>query len=290
MTRSDPDRAAEGHAGRGRVQVEPGGVAETLLWTLFHRAEEARRPDAVLRDPIAVDLVDGIDFPFAERFGEATPARAQWQALRAKGFDRVARGFLAAHPGATVAALGEGLETQRWRVDDGHVRWVSVDLPEIIALRRRFLPEAPRTRLVECSVTDLAWLDAVDASTPVLVTAQGLLMYLAPAEVHALLGAIAQRIPRGTIVFDAVSRRLSKRSIRGGVGAPGEYQPPPWTWGIDGRERRAIAAIPGLSGLRRVPLPRGRGLAFGVAVPVLGRVPPLRDALLSIWRARIGEG
>jgi O-methyltransferase involved in polyketide biosynthesis len=270
------------------VRVEPGGVAETLLWTLSHRAAEARRPDTVLADPIAVELVDTIEFPFAERFGEATPARAQWQALRAKCFDRAARRFLAAHPGATVVALGEGLETQRVRVDDGRMRWVSVDMPVVIALRRRFLPEAARTQLVESSVTDHGWLDAIDTSAPVLVTAQGLLMYLAPAEVHALLAAVAERIPQGAIVFDAVSRRLSERSMRGGVGAPGSYQPPPWTWGIDRRERRAIAAIPNLSRLHRLALPRGRGAAFGVAVPIVSRLPPLRDALLSIWTARLG--
>jgi hypothetical protein len=30
-----------------RLEVELGGVPETLLWTLYHRAVEARRPDAV---------------------------------------------------------------------------------------------------------------------------------------------------------------------------------------------------------------------------------------------------
>lgn len=51
------------------VAVELERVPETLLWTLYHRAVEARRPDAVLRDPMAVELVDLIDFPFRERFG-----------------------------------------------------------------------------------------------------------------------------------------------------------------------------------------------------------------------------
>jgi hypothetical protein len=39
----------------GQVSVELEGVPETLLWTLYHRATEARRPDAVLRDPKAVE-------------------------------------------------------------------------------------------------------------------------------------------------------------------------------------------------------------------------------------------
>jgi O-methyltransferase involved in polyketide biosynthesis len=49
------------------VAVELDRVPETLLWTLYHRATEARRPDAVLRDPLAVDLVERIEFPFEER-------------------------------------------------------------------------------------------------------------------------------------------------------------------------------------------------------------------------------
>jgi O-methyltransferase involved in polyketide biosynthesis len=42
------------------TRIDPGleGVPETLLWTLYHRALEARRPDAVLHDPLAVALVD----------------------------------------------------------------------------------------------------------------------------------------------------------------------------------------------------------------------------------------
>jgi O-methyltransferase involved in polyketide biosynthesis len=38
--------------------------------TLWHRAIEARRRDAVLADPLAVELVELIDFPFCRRFGD----------------------------------------------------------------------------------------------------------------------------------------------------------------------------------------------------------------------------
>jgi O-methyltransferase involved in polyketide biosynthesis len=52
-----------------KVAVELERVPETLLWTLYHRAVEARRPDALLGDPTAVELVERIDFAFEERFG-----------------------------------------------------------------------------------------------------------------------------------------------------------------------------------------------------------------------------
>ena len=53
-----------------RVGVQLDPVPETLLWTLWHRAVEAKRRDRVLDDPLAVELVDRIDFPFVERFGD----------------------------------------------------------------------------------------------------------------------------------------------------------------------------------------------------------------------------
>src|SRR5262249_7820937 len=100
-------------------QVELTGVPETMLWTLYYRAREARRSDSVLRVPRGVELVDRIDYPFEKRFGVAVEWQAQWQALRARRFDTEVRRFMRDHPGGAVVALGEGLETQFWRVDDG---------------------------------------------------------------------------------------------------------------------------------------------------------------------------
>jgi len=121
------------------IQLE--GVSETTLWTLHHRASEAARPDRVLHDPMAVELVNAIDFPFEARFGTSS-TWSQWQALRARTFDREVRRFLHDHPDGTVIALGEGLETQLWRVNNNHVRWVSVDLPPVIQLRQQLLDPA----------------------------------------------------------------------------------------------------------------------------------------------------
>jgi len=127
--------------------VELSGVPETMLWTLYYRATEARRPDAVICDPKAVELVDAIDYPFEDRFGRAVEWQAQWQGLRARRFDTEVRRFMREHPGGTVVALGEGLETQFWRVDDGRARWLTVDLPESLDVRTRLLPpESDRQR------------------------------------------------------------------------------------------------------------------------------------------------
>ena len=211
---------------RERLQVQLEGVPETLLWTLYHRAVEARRPDAVLRDPKGVELVGRLDYPFEERFGRGR--LGQWQALRVQCFDREIRRYLIEHPGATVVALGEGLETQFWRVDDGRVRWVGVDVPQTVELRVRLLPDAPRRRSVAGSALDLRWMDQVEGPGPVLVTAQGLLMYFELPDARRLISACAERFAGGALLFDAMPKWLSAASRRAALRGGGGYRPPPW--------------------------------------------------------------
>lgn len=240
--------------------VELEGIPETTLWTLYMRASEARRPDTVLDDPRAVELLDALDYPFEQRFG--APRVAQWQALRARTFDDEVRRFLAEHADGTVVALGEGLETQFWRVDNGRVRWTGVDLPEILDIRAELLPRDERVRALACSALDEAWMDEVDPSRGLLITAQGLLMYFKPEEVHGLLDRSRARFPGAELVFDAIPRWLAERSQRGGLRGPGGYEPPPWLWGIDSKERRRMGA-------RRLPRAHGRGVSGSLLLPQL---------------------
>jgi O-methyltransferase involved in polyketide biosynthesis len=268
--------------GDHRTPAALDGVAETTLWTLHHRALEARRPDAVLADPMAVALVERIDHPFAERFGRGE--FAQWQGLRARGFDEEVRRFAARHPGGTVVALGEGLETQFWRVDDGRLRWLSVDLPEVMALRQELLPASSRLRGRALSALDPRWIDEVDASRGVLVTAQGLLMYLPLPEVARLIVTCARRLPGQGMVFDVAPRWLSERSRRGALVNDAGYRAPPWPWGMGREQERRIAALPGVASLRPVGLPRGRGPLHGLVLPALTRTPAIRRLLPATYR------
>jgi O-methyltransferase involved in polyketide biosynthesis len=266
----------------GGVEVDLEGVPETLLWTLYHRAAEARRGDTVLEDPQAVALMERIDHPFEARFG--TARLGQWQALRASCFDGEVRRFETARPGGTVVALGEGLETQFWRVDDGRVHWVSVDVPEVIALRRALLPAVPRGRAVAASALDPGWMDGLDPETT-LVTAQGLLMYFERDEVHGLLREMARRLPGATLVFDTAPEWLAERSRSAGITTATGYRPPPWRWGLDAGEERAIAGE--VAALEPLSIPRGRGAVHGLVLPLANRVGPARRLMLSVFRARL---
>ncbi|MFJ9695606.1 class I SAM-dependent methyltransferase [Kitasatospora sp. NPDC101183] len=247
-----------------------GRVEETALWTLWHRVVEARRGDGVLRDPKAVELVGRIDFPFEERFG-STAWVSQLQALRAACFDREVADFLRRHPGGTVVGLGDGLETQAWRVDNGRARWLSVDLPETAELRERLLPPDGRHRVLACSATDHRWMDEVDPGRGVLISAQGLLMYLRPTEVRELIAACARRFPGGAMVLDAVPRWFSARASEGKL-RDRYYEAPPMPFGMDADERGKLAtADPAVTGVREVYPEGGRG-AVRALLPLARRV------------------
>lgn len=267
-----------------KTRIDLEGVPETLLWNLYHRAVEARRPDAVLHDPRAAELVDAIDYPFRDRFGAG--GQAQWQALRAACFDGAVRAFLQDHPAGTVVALGEGLETQFWRVDNGRVRWVTVDLPETVDVRRRLLPDGPRQQTFAGSALDLRWMDEVDPSRGVLLTAQGLLMYLQPVEVAELVAACAERFPGAALVFDAIPRWFSARTLRGEMRAGG-YTSPPMPWALEPRQVGEVRAMhPGVVDVQELTPARGRGLLNGLVLPLLYRTVLRNLKPISIFRVK----
>jgi O-methyltransferase involved in polyketide biosynthesis len=177
-------------------------------------------------------------------------------------------------------------------VDDGRVRWLTVDLPETAAVRAALLPDdPPRRRTTARSALDLGWMDEIsedDVAKGVLVTAQGLLMYLPEREVKGLIAACAERFPGGWFLFDVLPRAMVARSRAGKLDArDGGYRAPRWEWGMDHREYRKVAgASPLITQVRSLPLSRGRGL-YAIA-PVSHRIPVVRSMRMSIISVRFG--
>jgi methyltransferase (TIGR00027 family) len=184
-------------------------VSETLLMTLYIRAMESQRPDALIKDEKAVALVTNMSYDFDRiRQVKMDDDDKVGVILRNLEFDHYARDFLARHPDAVVVHIGCGLDSRFERVDDGKVEWYDLDLPEVIEQRRKFIgDEGERYHLLAGSAFDSAWLDKVSAhrQRPFLFLAEGVLMYFEEAQVKSLVLMLRDQFPGAELVFDAFS-------------------------------------------------------------------------------------
>lgn len=176
-------------------------IARARARTLF--------PELGFADREAEDIAAALGVP-ADLFG-TDPGWMRGIVCRAQWFDARCRDFFAAHPDGLGIALGAGFDTRFRRLAGAARRWADLDLPEIIAVKRRFVAPTGRYRLLDGDVTDPAWIARTGwrPGTPVVLTAEGILMYLAPDDVRRLFAGIAARFSEGGapawVLFDYAS-------------------------------------------------------------------------------------
>ena len=258
------------------------GVAETLLITLYIRAPESQRPDALIKDERAEALLRQLDQETLRKTLALTEDTGRVvMILKSREFDRFAQDFLRRHPDAVVVHIGCGLDTRFERVDDGRVEWYDLDLPDVIELRRKLIGgEGVRHHFLACSVLDSAWLDTVSVhrQRPFLFLAEGVFMYFEEAQVKSLVLTLRDRFPGAELVFDAFSPFMrwahNNKVARTKVGVP-------LHWALKHSQdlKRWSAASPTGAGIRllderfpfQYPEPRMRRPLFVLLVPFLAK-------------------
>jgi methyltransferase (TIGR00027 family) len=185
------------------------GVAETMLIPLYIRAIESKRSDALIKDDKAVALVEQMGTTLSRIKNIKMDENDRLAlVLRNRQFDRYVHTFLTHHPKAVVVHIGCGLDTRFERVDNGHVEWYDLDLPEVIQIRKKLIGgERERYHLLACSVFDNSWLDTVSLNRHqhYLFLAEGVLMYFEEAQVRKLVLMLRKNFPGAELVFDAFS-------------------------------------------------------------------------------------
>lgn len=183
---------------------------ETLLIPLYTKAQPG---NPLFFDSKAQDILNQVDYDFSR-------LRVPYKTVvlvcqRAKKMDVVTREFLAERPAGVVLHLGCGLDGRFWRVDNGKVEWYDLDMFPVIELRKRFFPVSERYHLVASSVTDLDWVETIMATgRPVLVVAEGLLMYLGEEDVRRLLLRLREAFPGCRLIADVFSRMTARSATQ----------------------------------------------------------------------------
>ena len=191
-------------------------VAETLLIPLYMRAKESRRGDhAILRDPLAEQLVESIDYDYAKL--DSAPLSEVGCVVRGWYFDRAIRHFIDRHGQPVVANVGCGLDTRYQRLADDRAAYYELDLPEVIGLRRRLIPEPANDRYLAASLLETGWMDELRAAHPdghFIFVAEGVLMYFYEKQVHAFVRNLARRFGGGELWFDVCGTLMVKCGVK----------------------------------------------------------------------------
>lgn len=191
-------------ANQPKLRHSLSGVSDNLLVSLVARHLESMSGQGLLDDPWSSTLVERIGLDVT-RYRPSRKARTAL-ALRTQLVDQAAAEFLERVAEPTVVTFGAGLCTRYFRLDRPDIRWVDIDLPNVAALRQELLPDHPNRQVVTSSVLEPRWGEALRDGRPgaCLFVAEGLLMFMEPDEVRALITRIAERYPGGELLAESV--------------------------------------------------------------------------------------
>src|SRR5262249_9755799 len=168
-------------------------VSDTACWMAVYRAQETERPDAAFRDPYARALAGAR----GEAIARAMTAAAEhaWTfTARTYLFDRYVTRLVKAGVDLVVN-LAAGLDTRPYRMElPASLRWVEVDLPDILDYKESVLGDAKPVCALERVRLDLTNVDARRGlfdrlgrtSQRTAILSEGLLIYLMPQAVGEL--------------------------------------------------------------------------------------------------------
>ncbi len=195
-------------------------VSRTAILTLLGHVVASEKENIVFNDPMAVLCLERL-------MSIATPEERKWiirqkrliatpdaraMARRVETFDSSANLFISSNPQCSVVNLGCGFDTRFWRIERKDCRYVEIDLPEVVALKREILKDQLGYELIGCSVLDASWIDKVitNGNSNFLLLAEGLFMFLPEQDVKNLLQLLVQKFVRSQLIVEMAHEKYTK--------------------------------------------------------------------------------
>ena len=182
---------------------------ETLLIPLYSRAKMSKK--GMFKDDDAELAIMQIDYDFSKlRVQEKTQIMLS---IRGSLIDDFTKEYLREHPGSTVIYLGCGLDSRARRLGFPAKLWYDLDFPQVINIKQQLYEETKSYKYIPSSVTDWEWMDNVEYNNcPVLIIAEGLLMYLSEQAIKTLCSKMRDKFKDVTLIFDAYSNLTAKHA------------------------------------------------------------------------------
>ncbi len=253
-----------------KEKIKVTGVPETMIQTLYARAKETKKDNAKIRDDIAVEIVEKLDYDFSK--ADSDKAMESGVIARTIVLDSMVEKYLNEHPDTIVINIGCGLDTRCYRMKEKYISWYNVDLPETIEIRGRFLEEKGPIYQIAKSAMDISYTGSITYNGDnVLVIIEGLSMYLSENDVKQIFSVIEKSFKTATVMIETMSpfcvKHIKEKSIEGSNAK--------FKWGVKkGRELEKI--VPEFTWKKDISLVEGMKKMMPI-YNVIGKIPVVKN-------------
>lgn len=194
-----------------------GSVSDTLLIPLYCRAYESKSKNPIIVDKMTEQIYEKLKNEIKDSPNKIHQRLLKNKykrnliillSMRARRFDSYVRRFLKDNPDGVVVSFGSGLDTRFFRIDNGRLNWYDIDLPAVVELRERYIPQNERCQNIAMSILDFRWMDRMDKNRKALFLAEGVLMYLNEKDVRELFVRLQKEFPGSEIACEVFSRSI----------------------------------------------------------------------------------
>jgi O-methyltransferase involved in polyketide biosynthesis len=231
---------------------EMGAVPETMLQTMYARARESQKPDAVIYDEKAIEIVESLDYDFS--LADKDTPMSSGVIARTVILDRLVSEYLENNHNTIVVNIACGLDTRCYRNEGKYRKWYNIDLQETINVRSQFLKEeGPFIYQIAKSAMDDSWTEEIEYDDePVLIIIEGLTMYLNEADVKKIFDIIDSKFTHAYVLVEIMNpfmaAHIKEKSI--------EKSNAKFSWGIkNGKELSDL--IPSFTHIKDYSLAEG---------------------------------
>lgn len=188
-----------------KIKIKLGKVQETLLLPLWGRATESKKEKPKLIDKKAVEIIEKIDYDFSTITKNISwISQLAWVA-RSMHIDNVISEFSNKYPDAIIVNIGCGLDTTYERMVNKKIKFIDIDLPDVIELRKNFFKDDDKRKTISASFLDKHWIKEINIKSNVLFIAAGVFYYFNETQIRDFFIFLADNFDHFELLFDIAS-------------------------------------------------------------------------------------
>lgn len=173
------------------------------LYPVKKMADWTKKIPEVITDEWAVKFMYDNKFDFSGIPTKMNQYRNIVQASRFAACDAKVKQYILKFPNCTIVHLGCRLDNMFSRVDNGRIQWYSIDVHNIMSVRRSMYGVRKREKTVGRSLMDFSWIEDINCkkNQGIMFVCNDSLTYLTIHQTKEMIDKIWEKFPGAELVF-----------------------------------------------------------------------------------------